>query len=239
MFTSFAKQEKSEYTYRQLLRRDKRGPCGFSMMETTVAISLVSILLVSSLQTLAFTTQHSNRDLENLRALGFAEQLLAEIVPLNYLDPIEPTTALGREPTETSTTNRSAWDDVDDYNGIKESTLRYRDGTTIPNATGWLRGATVTSLVPSTLATTTDLTSPLRRITITLERSGGRSYTFQYLVSRDGFRTPQSLATTTQPAFKSHWQIGNRNYYWGIPLRNMPLPYIEPISSPPPPPSKS
>lgn len=207
-------------------------------METTVSISLVSILLVGSLQTLTFTTQHSNRDLENLRALGLAEQLLAEIVPLNYIDPIESTTALGREASETSTTNRSAWDDIDDYNGLKESTLRYRDGTAIPNATGWVRSVTVTSLVPSTLATTTSLTSTLRRVTISLERTSGRSYTYQYLVSRDGFRTPQSLASTTQPAFKTQWQIGNRNYYWGIPLRNMPLPYVEPVSSPPPPPVK-
>lgn len=208
------------------------------MMETTVSISLVSILLVGSLQTLTFTTQHSNRDLENLRALGLAEQLLAEIVPLNYIDPVESTTALGREASETSTTIRSAWDDIDDYNGFKESTLRYRDGTAIPNATGWVRSVTVTSLVPSTLATTTSLNSTLRLVTISLERTGGRSYTYQYLVSRDGFRTPQSLASTTQPAFKTQWQIGNRNYYWGIPLRNMPSPYVEPVSSPLPPPVK-
>lgn len=208
------------------------------MMETTVSITLVSVLLIGSLHTLAFSTQSTGRDLDGLRALGLAEQIFSEISTLNYIDPIETTTAFGREATETDAIVRVNWDDVDDYNGLKESTLRYRDGTSIPNTTGWIRQVIVTGIVPSTLATTTSIAAPLRRVSITLEKSGGRTYTFIYLVSRDGFRTPRNLAPTIKPNYETQWQLGNRNYYWGVPLRNMPVAPAD-VSTPPPPPAKS
>lgn len=207
----------------------------FSMMETVVSITLVSLLIVGSLNSLAFSTTTTARDLDGLRALGLAEQLFSEISALNYIDPVEPTTALGREPTESSTTDRSNWDDVDDYNGLKESTLRYRDGSAIPDLSGWARQVTVTGIVPSTLATSTDLNGPLRQVSIVLEKSGGRTYTYRFFVSRDGFRTPQNLAPTIQPNYETQWQVGNRNFYWGVPLRNMPEPSINTVSPPTPP----
>lgn len=212
---------------------DKR--LAFSMMETVVSITLVSLLIVGSLNSLAFSTTTTARDLDGLRALGLAEQLFSEISALNYIDPVEPTTALGREPTETSTTDRSAWDDVDDYNGLNESTLRYRNGTSIPGISGWSRRVTVTGVVPSTLANSTDLAGPLRQVTIVLEKSGGRTYTYRFFVCRDGFRTPQTLAPTIQPNYETQWQVGNRNFYWGVPLRNMPLPTVTTVSPPTPP----
>lgn len=214
----------------------------FSMMETTVSILLVSILLVGSLNTIAFTTATTSRDLDGLKAACYAEQLFAELSGMHFIDPSEPTTALGREATETDTVVRTNWDDVDDYNGLKETTLKYRDGTTIPNTSGWVRGVSIESLVPSSLSTTTSIAEPLRRITVTLERSGRRTYTFQFLVSRDGFRTPNVLAPTVQPSMETEWQVGSRHYAWGVPLRNLPLAPIsgaEPSPEAPPlPPSK-
>ena len=220
---------------RTLVRPRHFQRSAFNMMETVVSITLVSLLLVGSLNTLAFSTITTARDLDGLRALGLAEQLFSEISALNYVDPVETTTTFGREPTETSTTVRTDWDDVDDYNGLKESTLRYRDGTVIPSLAGWVRQVTVTGVVPLTLASSTDITGPLRQVTIILEKSGGRTYTYLFFVSRDGFRTPQSLASTIQPNYETQWQLGNRNYYWGVPLRNMPEPTIDTgIPAPPP-----
>ena len=195
----------------------------FSMIETTVSILLVSILLVGSLNTLAFTTATSTRDLDGLKAACYAEQLFAELSGMHFIDPSEPTTTLGREASETNAVVRTNWDDVDDYHGLNEATLKYRDGTTIPNTSGWIRAVSIESLVPSTLSTTTSIAEPLRRITVTLERSGRRTYTFQFLVSRDGFRTPNDLAPTVQPCMETEWQIGTRYYTWGVPLRNLPL----------------
>jgi type II secretory pathway pseudopilin PulG len=195
----------------------------FSMMETVVSISLVSILLIGSLNTLAFSTNTTARDLDNLRAAGLAEQLFSEMTALNYIDPIEATTIFGREASETNNVVRSDWDDIDDYHGLNETTLRYRDGTAMPNTTGWVRRVAVTGVVPSTLAASTDVTRPLRRVTVTLERNSSQTYTFQYFVSRDGFRTPQDLAPTIQPDYETEWQLGSRRFFWGVPLRNMPL----------------
>jgi type II secretory pathway pseudopilin PulG len=196
---------------------------GFTMIETTVSIALVSILLIGSLSTFAYTTNTINRDMDGLRALGLAEDLFSEISTLHFVDPVETTTRFGRESTETSTTNRSAWDDLDDYNGLSESTLRYRDGTAIPNLSGWTRQVTVTGINPSTLTNTTNISEPLRLITITLQKSSSRNYTYQFFVSRDGFRTQRELASSVRPVFQTQWQLGNRNYYFGVPLRNMPL----------------
>ncbi|MBN8602719.1 MAG: hypothetical protein J0M26_16910 [Planctomycetes bacterium] len=220
---------------RTIVRQKNVRRSAFNMLETVVSITLVSLLLVGSLNTLAFSTATTARDLDGLRALGLAEQLFSEISALNYTDPIETTTTFGREPGETSTTVRTDWDDVDDYNGLKESTLRYRDGTAIPGVTGWSRQVTVTGVVPSTLASSTYITGPLRLVTIIMEKSGGRTYTFRFFVSRDGFRTPPSLAPTIQPNYETQWQLGNRNYYWGVPLRNMPPPTIDSAIPAPPP----
>lgn len=192
-------------------------------METVVSISLVSILLIGSLNTLAFSTNTTARDLDNLRAAGLAEQLFSEMTALNFIDPVEATMTFGREASETNSVVRSDWDDIDDYHGLYETTLRYRDGTGIPDTTGWARRVVVTAIVPSTLVTSTDISNPLRLITITLERNASRTYTFQYFVSRDGFRTPQDLAPTIQPDYETEWQLGNRRFFWGVPLRNMPL----------------
>lgn len=194
----------------------------FSLTETTISIVLVSILLVGSLNTLAFSTKAIHQDLDGLRALGLADELFAEISTLHYVDPDEITTALGREPSETETDERDTWDDVDDYHGLNESILRYRDGTEISNVSNWIRQASVASVNPATFLVSADILLPLRQVTITLQSPGGRIFTYQYYVSRDGFRTPVDLAPYIRPTYETEWQVGSRHYFFGVPLRNMP-----------------
>jgi len=196
---------------------------GFTMIETTVSIALVSILLIGSLNTFAYTTNTINRELDGLRALGLAEDLFSEISTLHYVDPVEATSRLGMDSSETSSTHRTSLDDIDDYNGFSESILRYRDGTIIPNLSGWTRQVTITGIDATTLSTTSVVSAPLRRVTITMQKSQGRTYEYHFFVSRDGFRTQRELASSVRPVFQTQWQLGNRNYYFGVPLRNMPL----------------
>ena len=196
---------------------------GFTMIETTVSIALVSILLIGSLSTFAYTTNTVNRDMDGLRALALAEDLFAEISTLHYTDPVDKTTRLGLDSSETSSTDRTSLDDIDDYHGLSESTLRYRNGTIIPNISGWTRQVTITGVDASTLNTTASVSSTLRQVTITMRKSNGRTYTYHFFVSRDGFRTQNNIAPFVRPVFQTQWQLGNRNYYFGVPLRNMPL----------------
>lgn len=203
--------------------REARIPArGFSLTETTISIVLVSILLVGSLNTLAFSTKTIHQDLDGLKALGLADELLAEISSLYYVDPEEPTMALGREPGEIEVIQRSDWDDVDDYHGLNESTLRFRDGTEMLNAAGWTRQTAVISVNPVTLVDSLDLSLPLRQVSMKLQSPSGRIFTYHYYISRDGFRTPIELAPYIRPVYESEWQVGHRNYYFGVPLRNMP-----------------
>lgn len=205
-------------------RHSKLPRHGWSMIETTSAIIIVSILLVGSLQTVAQSLQFRITQEEGFIADCLAESLFIELSTLSFVDPIENTTQLGREPSEISFTTRSTWDDIDDYHLLSENTLCYRDGVTIPNTSGWRRSVTVFISNPTTLADDSNLSIPLRRIAIVLVSPSGKNFNYQQLIGRDSLRpSTTQIANNAWTSIEAQWNSSSGNLQWAVPLRNAPV----------------
>ena len=118
---------------------DRRS--GISLAETLVSIVLVGGLLAVSLDLLGDAVEGQQTMGNRSRGLLLAQELMTEILQQPYDDP-DQTAVLGREAGEDLGT-RAPFDDVDDYHGWDSSPPMEKDGTEIPNLTGWARSVTV------------------------------------------------------------------------------------------------
>ncbi len=155
---------------------------GFTLVEAAISIVLVSVLLVAALNTMGAAKLGQCNTLARGRAHLLAEDLMAEIMRQSYADPesvgfvdlTDPSiipSGLTTDPGESSS-SRADFDDVDDYHGWTATPPEQKDGTTIPNLTGWTRGVGIERLDPAThlLAPASEL--GLKRITVGVAHDG-------------------------------------------------------------------
>lgn len=144
---------------------------GFSLIEATISIVIVSIMLVSALSLVGAARLAESRTTDRAVGMGLAEDLLAEILEQPWIDiaPTDGESHLGRENGEDDAT-RADFDDVDDYAGWTASPPETAGGTDLPDLDGWTRkafvvwGTTATPDVRSTVSTT------IKRITVVVYR---------------------------------------------------------------------
>lgn len=99
-----------------------------SLVESVVALTIVSVILVAALNTVAAsrdTTAATSRQAVNVL---LAQDLLEEILSLPYEDPNVPGGPVGPEMGESGPT-RAAFNDVDDYDGWSSKPPERKDGT--------------------------------------------------------------------------------------------------------------
>jgi type II secretory pathway pseudopilin PulG len=127
---------------------------------------IVGLMAVAALEALGAATKSSNSIGNRAVALGLASELLSEIVQQSYSDP-DGTPVLGHETGEPSSP-RSAFDDVDDYDGWNQSPPQFKDGTAIPDRTNWRHRVQVSYVVPGnpTQTSNTDQGAKLIRVTV-------------------------------------------------------------------------
>jgi prepilin-type N-terminal cleavage/methylation domain-containing protein len=155
---------------------------GFTLVEAAISIVLVSVLLVAALNTMGAARLGQRNTLARGRAHLLAEDLMAEIMRQSYADPesvgfvdlTDPSlipSGLTIDSGE-SGGSRIDFDDVDDYHGWTATPPEQKDGTTIPNLTGWTRSVSIERLDPATrlLAPASEL--GLKRITVTVAHDG-------------------------------------------------------------------
>ena len=97
--------------------------------------------------------------------------LTHEILQQSYTEPVS-TPAFGAESGEAT---RTAFDDVDDYNGLNETPLTNRDGSAIgvPGPATWRRTVSVVWVNPSTLADASpQAETGVKKITVTVLHRG-------------------------------------------------------------------
>jgi hypothetical protein len=107
---------------------------------------------------------------------------MAEILQLPYQDPQGGTT-FGAESGETRTT----FDDLNDYNGYSESPPKSKDGSPLPDVTGWTRQVTITRVVRLTPDVTWLSETGLVSIRVTAISPTGRQFDLKALRSKWGF----------------------------------------------------
>jgi prepilin-type N-terminal cleavage/methylation domain-containing protein len=140
---------------------------GLSLIEVVTATLIVGMMSVAALNSLGAATRSADSLGNRAVALGLADELMSEIVQTAYA---EPSGAVGFGPdTGEGSGPRSAFDDVDDYNGWNQSPPQYRDGTTMPDRTDWRHSVTVTRVVPTDLTQTSGTDQGAKRIRVTIE----------------------------------------------------------------------
>jgi len=139
------------------------------MVEAAFCVVLVGGLVVVSLDTLG-ASKMAQRNLGD-HALGqlLASALMSEILNQSYEDPNQ-TPVAGLESGENSLL-RTTYDDVDDYINWTASPPQNRDGTTIPNLTGWQESVKIEGVDPANLNLKKVPDSGVKRITVTIKHN--------------------------------------------------------------------
>ena len=140
---------------------------GLTLIEVVASTMIVGLMAVASLNALGAATKSANSIGNRAVAAGMADELMSEILMQSYSDPNDAAT-FGAESGESSSL-RSAFDDVDDYNSWNASPPQYRDGTAIPDRTNWRQRVTVTYVVPTNLTQTTNTDQGVKRIRVQIE----------------------------------------------------------------------
>ncbi|MBI4580993.1 MAG: prepilin-type N-terminal cleavage/methylation domain-containing protein [Planctomycetes bacterium] len=139
----------------------------FTLVEAVISTVIVSVAMVAALTSVSRSSLF--RRIANERQIGFqlGQQLMAEILSKDYLDPAYPGGgSMGPGGDETATGNRSLYDDVDDYNGWLECPPRLADGTVIANRTQWYRKVNVAWVRPTSPDVPVGYETWLKRITV-------------------------------------------------------------------------
>ena len=123
---------------------------GLTLIETVISMVVVSLLFAAALN--ASGAAAATRVVTDGRRQGeeLCQALMAEILSKPYFDPETGSNGLGSEAGEANGTDRTGFDDVDDFNGWTASPPVERSGVTIPNTTGLTRSVTVEKLSRST-----------------------------------------------------------------------------------------
>ncbi len=157
---------------------------GFTLIEATMAIVIVSVMLVTALHTFGSLARGRQIVSNRYSASGLASQLMSEILQNRYDEPNE-TFAFGPETSETGET-RANFDDVDDYHGWSASPPQEMDGTVISGLTGWQRSVTVEYVNHDNPDTTVGTDLGLKRITVSVIKSDDTQISLTCLKTSSG-----------------------------------------------------
>jgi hypothetical protein len=129
-------------------------------------------MTVAALRTLGAATRSGDIVGNRAVALRLADDLMSEILALPYSDPND-TPSFGPEGIE-SAGPRTAFDDVDDYDGWDQQPPQFRDGTTIPERDNWRRQVTIQYVRTDNpdLGTAGNSDAGVKRIHVTIEYLG-------------------------------------------------------------------
>lgn len=122
---------------------------GFSLVEAMVSAGIVGVMLVASVNLLSSAARTRASDGSRRSAVLLAQQLITEVQAQPYKDESETGLLFGPELGEDS---RAEYDDADDYKNHLEQPPVQRDGTAMPDYSGWKRQVKVTWVYPDSLA---------------------------------------------------------------------------------------
>lgn len=152
--------------------RPGRSPAAFTLIEAVASVFLVSILLTAALTAASASAVTQYHASDRSRGRFLAQSLMSEILTQAYIDPGSSPT-FGPETGETTTpASRLNFNDVDDYNNWTESPPQNKDGTVIPNFSGWTRSVSVCWVSPTNLMTAATSETNVKRVTVTVLHNG-------------------------------------------------------------------
>jgi MSHA pilin protein MshD len=143
---------------------------GFTVIEGAIASIVLGLLVGAVANSVSAAAASRQRLADNSRGALLAEDLMTEIVQLDYAEPSNFSAPLGTDSGEVSGSSRALFDDVDDYHGLVESPPRAQDGTVISGLSGWTRQTTVKWATVADPTTDSSTETTIKRITVTVKR---------------------------------------------------------------------
>ena len=181
---------------------------GMTLIECVISIVIVATMLVAAVSALGSFARARRSQFDRCAGGALARGLMSEILQSRYLDP-GVDVSFGLEAGEAADV-RSAWDDVDDYNGLSESPPKTKDGTAIVGATGWTRKVTVEYVQPDNPNQVSSDDTGLLRITVSATSPTGVTTTLKALRSDESiYDQPPRTDTTYVTWVGTEMQIGS------------------------------
>ncbi len=179
---------------------------------------IVGVVLVGALNVVGSSAQTNRVAATKLDAPHLGHQLMGEVLALPYEDPEAPGMPIGPDAGE-STVTRSDFDDLDDYAGWDQTPPQAKDGTPIPNASGWRREVFINYFDPATGGTTATDTG-VKLIRVKVSPPSGSSLELEAIRSRWGaLEQDSAIDTTLVNSLDGTLQIGSS----GLPARSAAL----------------
>jgi type II secretory pathway pseudopilin PulG len=196
----------------------KRG--GVTLIEVMISIVLVSTILLVSINASATLLRNNLQQRNANHSAHLALQILDEVSSRDFRDRVNP--VFGIESGENSS-DRTTFDDVDDYHGYKSTPPTHRDGSVISGYDGWSFSVTIAPADPvanGISTTSADESSPLRIIGVVCTTPEGTEIREATMVSD----TASDIADTTS---YDKWRriklsFEQREINVTAPLRNQP-----------------
>ncbi|HJQ81842.1 MAG TPA: hypothetical protein VJ828_17895 [Lacipirellulaceae bacterium] len=161
-----------------------RPRAGLSLIEVVASTMIVGVMAVAALNSLGAATRSSHSIGNRAVAIGLADELMSEILQAEYSEP-SGAASLGPDSGEVGGP-RSAFDDVDDYDGWNRSPPHYRDGTPMPDRDDWRHRVEVNYVLPADSTQTALSDQGAKRICVFIE------YRDEILVEQIAVRTSAS-----------------------------------------------
>ncbi|MEO1535170.1 MAG: hypothetical protein AAFS11_06375 [Planctomycetota bacterium] len=137
---------------------------GIAMIETVLATAIVGGLTVAALSLVSSAAMERRVSSERTRGMLLASQLAEEIAAR----PVQVGTPITADPI----LNRLLFDEVADYDGLRQSPPRERDGTALVDTDGWTRTVDVTEVAASDLEGPEVADTGVYRVTVRAEFAG-------------------------------------------------------------------
>lgn len=171
-----------------------RSRNGLTLLEIVFSTFLVGVMLLATMRAVGGVFRTRLVAARQLQGETLAQQLVAEIVRHPYKDP-DDTPVFGRESGEQNV--RADFDDIDDYGGWCASPPETRDGSVIPNCTGWTREVRVRRVSVRMPYWSVSWDTGLKRIKVTVTDPDGEEFELTALRAASGGLEQQSPVDTT------------------------------------------
>ena len=193
---------------------------GVTLIEVMISIVLVSTIMLVSLSASANLLRNSSQQRHTNHGASLAAQIIDEVSSMDFRDRVDP--VYGLESNENAS-DRTTFDDVDDYHGYTSTPPAHRDGTMISGYAGWSFSVSVIPADPDASEITTTSAnehSPLRVIAVVCTAPEGTTVSAGTLVSN----VPSDISDST--SYEKWRQIKltfpDRDVIVTAPLRNHP-----------------
>jgi hypothetical protein len=191
---------------------------GLTMAEIVVSTAIVGVMTVAALESVNMVYRTRRENANRLTGPGLAQELMAEVLAMPYEDPQNPGGAIGIDAGESSSA-RSTFDDVDDYNVWTSSDTKLRDGSTAAGYSSWQQQVRVAFAGLANPSSNSGSDTGLKRITVTVTSPQNVATTLVALRARRGsLEQPQGVTDDAVTWLGVTLKVGNgtKPERWGV-----------------------